>query len=120
MRRRGFIVAVTAASIALALAPVLAGCSQVAAIAPVGGDRLAEVRYAGIDVLTKAGIEILTAPVCEQSADQAVTCEGSDVDGQAIRVVSKSDAQDLVTVTVGSRSIYDGAIHAVLDEAMQP
>ena len=115
MMRRELVVSVIGASLALALC----GCSQVAAIAPVGGDRLAEVRYAGIDVLTKAGIEILTAPVCEQSADQGVACEGSDADGQVIRVESRSDAQDVVTVTVGARTIYDGSIQSVLDEAMQ-
>jgi len=80
VRTRRIVGALGAASAAL----VLAGCSQVAAIAPVGGDRLAEVRYAGTDVLLEEGIEILAAPVCTSPDEIAVTCEGETMDGEVI------------------------------------
>lgn len=99
---------------------LLAGCSQVAALAPVGGDREAGVRYAAIDLLLDAGIEVMTAPVCDQASDKAVTCAGTTLDGQDIRVVSPADDQARMVLTVGTRTVYDGEIQSVLDEAMQP
>ncbi len=103
-----------------ASAALLAGCSQVAALAPVGGDRESGVRYAANDLLLDAGIEIMTAPVCHQAADKAVTCEGRTADGQDIRVVSTAADQARMVLTVGSRTLYDGDIQTVLDKAMQP
>ncbi len=103
-----------------ASALLLAGCSQVAALAPVGGDRESGVRYAANDLLLDAGIEILTAPVCVQAADKAVTCQGRTSDGQDIKVVSTAADQARMVLTVGSRTLYDGEIQAVLDKAMQP
>ncbi len=109
----------SALPLALAAAAALAGCSQVAAIAPVGGGHLSEVRYAAIDVLTSAHIEILTAPVCTQSADETVSCDGAAADGRAIHVSGTAPAQDVVTVTVGADTVYDGSVQAVLEKAMQ-
>jgi hypothetical protein len=96
---------------------LLAGCSQVAAIAPVGGDHLAEVRYAAIDVLLDAGVEVLTAPVCAQAPSGEVSCQGETTDGLAISATSPADDQTVLTVTVGEKELYSGSIMDVLDEA---
>jgi hypothetical protein len=96
---------------------LLAGCSQVAAIAPVGGDHLAEVRYAAIDVLLDAGVEVLTAPVCAQAPSGEVSCQGETTDGTGIAAVSPADDQTVVTVSVGDKELYSGSIMDVLDEA---
>lgn len=112
MRRR-------AAAVALALPLLLAGCSQVDALAPVGGDRVSGVRYASIDVLTAADVDVMTAPVCAQAADKAVTCEGTTMDGRPIRVVSTAADQASFTVTVGTTVLFTGDIQSVLEKAMQ-
>lgn len=101
----------------LALVLALAGCSQVEAIAPVGGDHQAEVRYAAIDVLLDAGIDVLVAPVCEGDGAGAITCAGETIDGASISVVSTADDQASVEVTVGEQVIYSGSIMEVLDRA---
>lgn len=107
----------TAAGVAATLALLLAGCSQVAAIAPVGGDHLAEVRYAAIDVLLAEDVELLTAPDCAQAASGEVTCTGETLDGTQISVVSPADDQTVLTVTVGDRELYSGSIMKIIDEA---
>lgn len=107
----------TAAGVAATLALLLAGCSQVAAIAPVGGDHLAEVRYAAIDVLLADDVELLTAPDCAQAASGEVTCTGETLDGAQITVVSPADDQTVLTVTVGDRELYSGSIMKIIDEA---
>jgi hypothetical protein len=107
--------------IALGLAAMvaLAGCSQVAAIAPVGGERMATVRYAAIDVLVAAGAAVETAPVCtEDQSDQSVTCTGATVDGAAIGVTSTGADPTVLTVTVGSTTLYSGDIQSALEKAM--
>ncbi len=105
---------------AIALAAVLAGCSQIAAIAPVGGGREAEVRYAAIDVLQGAGIDVRTAPVCVLADDdREVRCAGETFDGEAIEALSPADAPEAVTVTVGGRTLYSGSILEVLEAAMR-
>ncbi|MBN9606764.1 MAG: hypothetical protein J0G30_09155 [Actinomycetales bacterium] len=96
----------------------LTGCSQIAAIAPVGGDHLAEVRYAAIDLLLHAQVDVLTAPVCTQSSDDAVSCTGTTVDGATITVDSPADDPTVLTVTVGSEQVYSGSIQDVLEKAM--
>lgn len=108
------------AAAALALASVLTGCSQVAAIAPVGGSREAEVRYAAIDVLLSAGINVRTAPACVLvDKDREVRCAGDTFDGEKIAAHSPADAPDTFSVTVGDRTLYTGSIHEVLEKAMQ-
>lgn len=55
----------------LIIAPllVITGCaSQVAALAPVGGDDITAVRFAAIDVLLAKGVAIMQAPVCTEVA----------------------------------------------------
>jgi hypothetical protein len=49
---------------AVGLVVTLCGCSQISALAPVGGDAIAEVRYGAIDVLLAEGVDVLEAPVC--------------------------------------------------------
>lgn len=107
-------------AILVGAAAAMAGCSQVAAIAPVGGSREAEVRYAAIDVLQDAGIDVLTTPVCVTAQDDAeIRCMGTTFDGAAIEAVSPADAPDTFTLTVGDRTLYDGSISEVLEAAMQ-
>jgi hypothetical protein len=101
----------------LVAALVTAGCSQVAAVAPVGGTREAEVRFAGNDVLVAQGVAIMAAPVCT-SAGETVTCTGSTTDGATITV--SAPPGERMTVTVGPRTLYDGAYRAVLEAAGRP
>ncbi len=98
-------------------AAALAGCSQISALAPVGGDHLATVRYAAIDVLLEAQVEILTAPVCESATDGASTCTGETVDGEAITVNSTAADPTSLAVQVGTKVLYSGSIQDVLDDA---
>ncbi|MGX5681781.1 hypothetical protein [Schumannella luteola] len=104
----------------LAAALVLSGCSQLAAIAPVGGNRLSDVRYAANDILVREGVDVLTAPVCTEASDKAVTCSGETFDGDAITVESSADDQTRLTITVGGSVLFEGVIQDVLDEAMRP
>lgn len=104
-------------AVGLVFALALSGCSQVAAVAPVGGNHQAEVRYAAIDVLLGAEVEVLVAPVCESGAGGSITCEGQTVAGETISVHSPADDQTTVEVTVGSTVIYSGSIMDVLDES---
>ncbi|MCF7552392.1 hypothetical protein [Pseudonocardia sp. WMMC193] len=99
------------------VALVTAGCSQVAAVAPVGGTREALVRFAGNDVLVAQGVSILAAPVCTADAG-AVTCAGTATDGTAITVSAPADGP--MTVRVGDRVLYDGPVQTVIDEAGRP
>jgi hypothetical protein len=107
---------VTAAAIMLAIA----GCSQIAAIAPVGGDHLAEVRFAANDLLLQADIELLTAPACTTASDGAITCEGETLDGEKITVESPADDPQSLTVTVGSDTLYSGSIQEALEKPLRP
>lgn len=96
----------------------LAGCSQIAALAPVGGNGLAEVRFGAIDVLQQKGVEILAAPVCSQTdADGAVTCAGTTGDGRDIAVTSNVGADATLVIVVGGETIFSGSLSDVLDEA---
>lgn len=104
------------AVLGMALAAIaLSGCSQIAAIAPVGGDHLAEVRFATGDILVEQGVDILTMPVCTGSGD-VVSCTGETLGGQAITTTSTATE---LTVTVGSKTIYDGSIQDALNDALR-
>jgi hypothetical protein len=104
------------------VAVALAACSQTAALAPVGGDRLAEVRFAAIDVLMDQRVEVLVAPACTASGpdDEAITCAGTTLDGRAITAVSNAQHQDRLVVTVDGKVIHDGDLQAVLTSAARP
>lgn len=99
---------------------VLSGCSQIAAIAPVGGNRLSDVRYAALDVLVEKDIPILTAPECSESEDKAVSCVGETVGGETITVTSTAADQASFTIEVGSDTLFTGVIQDILDAAMRP
>ncbi len=103
----------------LGAALTLTGCSQVAAIAPVGGDRVAEVRYAALDILVKEAIEVLTVPACSMTDDRAVSCIGTTVDGKTIAVESTAADQSVLSVVVDGTVIYSGSIQDVLTDALE-
>jgi hypothetical protein len=107
-----------AALAAIGGAVLLAGCSQVDALAPVGGGRVTDVRYAANDLLTKANVDVMTAPVCTMAKDRAVTCTGETFDHLAIRVESSAADQAHMLLTVGPTTLYSGEIQTVLDQAM--
>lgn len=102
------------------IALALAGCSQVAAIAPVGGARVSEVRYAALDILVREEVDVLAAPVCEAGDDREVTCAGTTLSGGTIEVVSSASDQANLTVTVDGSVLYTGSIQDVLDAALEP
>lgn len=102
----------------LLVVPLLAGCSQVAALAPVGGDDVAKVRFAAIDVLVAQGVEIFDAPFCTLDGE-AITCTGSTVDGEDVAVASSSSDDATLTVTVGSDTLYDGSLDDAIASFMQ-
>ncbi len=103
----------------VAVGLLTAGCSQTAALAPVGGNHLTVVRFAAIDVLTDRTVAVMVAPVCTDVGDD-VTCEGSTTDGTAIRVRSTAADRTAMTVIVGSDVLYEGPIQDVLDAAARP
>lgn len=113
--RRGILGLGAAAALALALA----GCSQIAAIAPVGGDRFAEVRFATGDILVAQGVDILSGPDCEQDG-RTVTCTGETLDGDAITSESPASDETALTVTVGGKTIYSGTVMDALETALEP
>ncbi len=117
MSRAGRAVAVTGAVAAGALAVLaLGGCSQISALAPVGGDELAEVRFAAIDVLLEKDVDVLEAPVCTVDGTD-ISCTGSTVDGETIDVTSSTADDAALTVLVDGQQIFSGPLQSVLDEA---
>ncbi len=115
MTRAGVGFGVAAAALVLALT----GCSQIAAIAPVGGDRLAEVRFATADILVAEGIDILSGPDCDQDG-RTITCTGETLDGDAITSESPASDETALTVTVGGKTIYSGTVMDALETALEP
>ncbi|NQX10591.1 hypothetical protein HQQ80_03005 [Microbacteriaceae bacterium VKM Ac-2855] len=107
---------VEAASVVV-IALMLTGCTQVAAIAPVGGDRVSNVRYATLDVLVAEGVELLAAPDCVES-DRSVTCTGSTVDGTVITATSAATTEDHLEIVVGTSTLFSGSISAVIEDAV--
>ncbi len=107
----------TAAALAAAL---LTGCSQVDALAPVGGDRATEIRFATIDLLLDENIDLLEVPTCTESDDKAVSCTGTTVDGDTITVESTAADQATMTIKVGDTVLYDGTIDDLIEKAARP
>ena len=96
----------------------LGGCSQISALAPVGGNGLSEVRFGAIDVLLQKGIAVLSAPVCAVAdPGPVVTCAGTTTDGRDIAVTSSIAADAQLVVMVGGETIFSGSLVDVLDEA---
>ncbi len=96
-------------------AVTLAGCSQVAALAPVSGDALTTVRAASIDVLLAADVPVSVVPVCATSSGMH-ECTGETTDGAAIRVSAPTQKPLTMVVVVGDRQVYDGPVQDVLDK----
>jgi len=92
----------------------LSGCSQVSALAPVGGDDVSEVRFATIDVLLSSHVEVLEAPTCSLDGE-TITCAGTTMDGDAIASTSGTTLDSTLEVTVGGASIFSGTLGSVLD-----
>ncbi len=107
------------APLLLGAALTLSGCSQIAAIAPVGGDRVSEVRYAALDVLAEKGIEVLAVPACSMTDDRAVSCMGTTVDGKSIAAESTAADPSALSVVVDGTVIYSGSIQNVLTDALE-
>lgn len=96
----------------------LAACSQLSALAPVGGNRLAEVRFGAIDVLHERGIDLMTAPACAQTGDgPEISCAGTTADGDDVAVVSDTDDDARLEVSVAGTVVFEGALSEVLDAA---
>ena len=107
--RRAFIPIIAAA------AALTAGCSQVAALTPVGGGAITTVRNATYDVLFDQQVTILVAPVCEPT-DSGFTCTGETIDGQPIVTTAVATKPFEMTISVGGTVIFEGNAQAVLDE----
>ena len=98
------------------VATALTGCaSQVAGLAPVGGDTGAMIRTAAIDVLLAQKLTIRDAPDCADIGD-GYSCVGSLTDGSTIVVTAPGDEPVTMTVFVGDLVLYDGSIQQVLDD----
>ena len=91
-----------------------AGCSQTAALAPVGGAELGNLRYAVTDVLFEQGIEILVAPVCSGTGAD-IECAGTTTGNETINGTATSDDASTVEVKVGATLLYSGSVQDVLD-----
>lgn len=83
---------------------------------PVAGDGVTAVNNATSDVLASEQVDVLTWPVCE-FADNTYTCTGETLDGQPIKATATGDEDQRLTVTVGGRTIYQGPVQNVHDEA---
>lgn len=95
----------------------LAGCSQIAAIAPVGGNHLTEVRFATIDVLLQRGVVLEDVPTCTRGDDGTVACAGTTIEGEAVASTSPASDPDSFTVAVSSEVVFTGSVSAVIDAA---
>lgn len=93
------------------------GCaSQLAALAPVGGDDLAMVRTASITVLLANNLEMLDAPQCEKSETE-ITCAGTLFDGSDVLVTAPLDPFGEMTVSVGDVVLFEGDLNTVIESA---
>lgn len=104
--------------IASASVLALAGCSQIDALAPVGGDSITSVRNAVYDVLSAEGVEILVAPQCV-TEDIQFTCTGSTTDGATITAVAEKTTPYPLTITIGDATIFTGNATDVLEAALR-
>lgn len=100
----------------LAATAVLSGCSQFAQLQPVAGDAITAVNNATSDVVFAQGISVMEWPKCEFE-NKVYVCTGTTVDGQEIKGVAP-DAEALsLTVTVGGKTLYQGPVIDVINEA---
>lgn len=101
----------------LALPALLTACSQVTALAPVGGGPITTVRNAIYDVLVAQQVQLLVAPDCEPAAT-GFTCTGTTSDGRVIRATAGPTAPYDLVITVDGAEIYRGTAQAVVDAAL--
>lgn len=106
-------------ALVVAAACTLTACSQVSALAPVGGNREALLRFAGNDVLVSQGVAIRTAPTCTTGQDDIV-CTGEAVGGTPIRFSGPAGDPLVLVVTVGDRTLYNGPAQDVVDRGARP
>jgi hypothetical protein len=97
-------------------AGAVAGCSQVSALAPVGGDDITTLRIAIDDVLLAARVQVLVAPKCAP-VGEGFACKGSTTDGAAIVATSPAGEPRQVSVSVGGKVLFEGEVSAVVDKA---
>lgn len=106
--------AVSAVSALVIVALALAGCSQIDALAPVGGAEIADLRYATNEVLLEQGVEILVAPVCEGAGGE-LHCAGETAGGEAITSTATSADASSFELRIGDRVLFAGPVQGVLD-----
>ncbi|MDI9915662.1 hypothetical protein [Rhodococcus sp. IEGM 1379] len=98
----------------VALVVTLGGCSQVDALAPVGGAGIADMRYATNEVLLEKNIDILVAPVCSGEGLE-LRCTGETVNSESITATSTSQDESTFKLVVGTETVYSGDVQTVLD-----
>ena len=102
-------------------AGAMAACAvstQIDSLRPVAGDAVAALNAAADGVLLEEGIEILVAPVCELN-DEGYDCAGKTLSGEDINVVAPGSDPETMTVSVGSKTLYEGSIEDVLQKAAE-
>lgn len=110
-RRLGFILAGTSCGV------LLAGCSQIDSLTPVGGAAVTSVRNATNDVLVDRQVPILVAPVCTEVAS-GFTCTGSTTDGREILTKAGGTSPYELTISIGGEVIFTGTATDVLEAAV--
>lgn len=100
----------------LLAAPLLVGCSQINALAPVSGVPLSTVQIAASDVLMRKEVPLLTAPICTAS-DTEFTCAGETLKNEPITVRVPNDATQVMTITVGGKQIFEGPVQDVIEQS---
>ena len=96
------------------LAASLCGCSQIDALAPVGGAGIADMRYAVNEVLLEKGVDILVAPVCTGEALE-LRCTGETMTQETITATSTSEDESTFELVVGTEVLYSGDVQSVLE-----
>lgn len=108
--------------VAVPAALLVAACgnleSQVSTLQPVAGDAITELNIAAIDVLLREDVRVLVAPVCRYEAE-TYRCEGTTVGDDPIVVSAQGSSPESFAVTVGERTVYDGSIDDVIEQAGQ-
>jgi hypothetical protein len=96
--------------------PLLASCSQVAALQQVSGVPLATVEIAAADVLVAKDVPLLQAPNCTETETE-FNCSGTTVAGKPIVVTVPNDEQQVMTITVDGEQIFSGPVQDVIEES---
>lgn len=97
---------------------LLTGCSQISALAPVGGDDITGLRTAAVDVLLQKKVAIKVAPTCVESSTE-YRCQGTTVTGGPILVTAPTADPIIMTITVDGAQIFNGSVDDVLTAALE-